>query len=266
VRYRTPKIFNAHKNSSGFTLIELLTVFAIISLLLAIMLPALRAVRTTARRLACQTNLRQIGLAWEAYLDYNDQRFLQGKNAHHVFGGWKGNGLYALSRPLNSYLYLPLEIETENKAKIFRCPADSGGIFGNPTQEELAYYYFGNSYQTNLMLVGPPQLPVKDYIPEPIRIINEEVNKRLKNLRRDAVSDPVRLLFFGDNNWFIQWDQTCPDGTDWHGRHGYYNIGFLDGHVGFVKIKKGIYVASQYRVLPFADLDKLTPREPEDDD
>lgn len=99
---------------------ELLTVFAIISLLLAIMLPALRAVRTTARRLACQTNLKQIGLAWEAYLDENDQRFLQGKNAHHVFGGWKG--IVGVSpRPLNSYLRLSPNLESENDGKVFCC-------------------------------------------------------------------------------------------------------------------------------------------------
>jgi hypothetical protein len=34
-------------------------------------------------------------------------------------------------------------------------------------------------------------------------------------------------------------------------------MAFLDGHVGFIKIRKGLYVTSEYNVLPFEDLYKL---------
>ena len=62
----------------GFTLIELLVVIAIIALLLAILIPALGAVRERGQRAVCLSNLRQLTFAWVAYADEHDSRLVSG--------------------------------------------------------------------------------------------------------------------------------------------------------------------------------------------
>ena len=57
----------AKSRRSGGTLLELLTVIFILSLLVALFLPALQAAREAARRVKCQNNLRQWGIGIASY-------------------------------------------------------------------------------------------------------------------------------------------------------------------------------------------------------
>jgi prepilin-type N-terminal cleavage/methylation domain-containing protein len=78
----------------GLTLIELLVVIAIVGILASVFLPAIQSARETARRMQCQSGMRQIGIALHSYHN------VHGAFPHSTVGavnsnGSCGNGFYS---------------------------------------------------------------------------------------------------------------------------------------------------------------------------
>ncbi len=258
--YKATRNTFSNNGKSAFTLIELLVVIAIIALLLAVLLPALAKVKKLGRRVVCGGNLRQIALAWHTYINDHDGKFYQDINANVIYGGWEGIVFLNTPRPLNPYLGLPEIPESEDEAKVFKCPADKGGLMG--TNLPL-FSYMGTSYQTNHYLIGPDKIGTLPTLGVALR---NRINARLKNLNINRVDGHSRLVLIGDYGWLNQSRPVVPRIGDWHGRDYYHNMAFMDSHVDFLRIRKGLFVAPEYTVLPFKDLCSLAKQVQVDED
>jgi prepilin-type N-terminal cleavage/methylation domain-containing protein/prepilin-type processing-associated H-X9-DG protein len=243
---------------AGFTLIELLVVVAIIAVLIAVLLPSLHTAKALAKRVACGTNLKDLGLAWTAYLTDHEGRFYQGLRANLDYGGWIGTKGWA-PRPLNKYVGLPPTVETEKGAKVFLCPADRGGVPPRASPEK-AYHINGTSYQTNIFLIGQDACGA---FSDNTEVLDQQISERLPNQNLNRVANHSLLLLMGDFGWINQWKPRanpypeCKDLAEWHGKVDCHNMAFLDGHVDFLNIRKGFYVTDEYYVLPFEELFEL---------
>lgn len=123
------------RSRTAFTLIELIVVIAIIAILAALALPALSKAKEAGKATACLSNLHQVGIALQVYVQDNGNKLPVMRDVSTATNSITSNSLPAIQVVLAPQL---------GNTNVLRCPSDDGQFF------ELT----GSSYAWNSLLNG----------------------------------------------------------------------------------------------------------------
>ena len=208
---------NLQSDNNGFTLIELLVVIAIIAMLMGILLPSLNRARRQAKKIACISNMRQMGIALQAYMIDSENR-LPPSSCH-------------LSDP-NQY-WLKILTRYTGEKLLFRCPSDKAKDFVDwdlPLDEQPDDSRW-SSFALNSLL-------------DPRCSYNRGRYNNVINIRR-----PMYCVYVSESpsSW-TKYDHIHPETWGsldqakgqiaWDRHNGTSNFSFVDGHAENLKIEQ----------------------------
>lgn len=248
---RAPGMGRARSGIRGFTLVEMFVVFGVVVTLAGLAFPAIESGLASARRAACQNNLRQISIALLSYVADHDgylpvaaPQELGGRKGRadsfpaQMFGG----GLPAGERPLNAYVKSP---------DVFRSSCDRGeplwwlesGLPGKPmTCYELygSSYFYASGYNRMGGVVAPMgiakfigmEFSYKNFAADPLQLG--------RALRMNAYPSPSKKVIVGSIpiHRTMSGVVAVSEQAQWYKKdsdHLWANAAFLDGHIELVR-------------------------------
>jgi len=223
----------------AFTLIELLVVVAIIGILASMLLPALTRGNNRARRTACLSNLRQLGLAAAMYCSDHKERM-----------PWVEDADLQLTPQVNSSgkryaslgAFMPLLSRYTGNSAVFVCPpvglitnADWRAHFASPWREDTVDY---------------PGRGWANYISDKLAELDPTQPRYLRGRRPDSVAvargtsptaEEWLMSPFFERNWWPgfhadwTWGGSMPPPGGWSAHNGGRNQLYLDMHTDWVR-------------------------------
>ncbi len=221
----------SHPLRNGFTLVELLVVIGIISILIAMLLPALNKARRAAKQISCASNLRQIGSLIAMY-ESDNKGYLP--FSYQVGGGNFGGYATQLGPAWEICLAPYIGYEIRDFYEFASTIYVERTIFFCPAADPLAHYPYNNnfSYAPNLRTASSAPSAGDG------RLLRGKINQVINPMDKVCLADATLGTFV------INDGQIRPGGNSEAGflRHGSGsersnlggNVLFFDGHARYM--------------------------------